>query len=94
MDDSRIHWVELPEHEVPEMLTTYCLTITPLALKLIRRFDGDVVDFVATLCHYSRREPSKDKWGRNVEAAFRVTYPNGEALCYNEEGAICYVLPH
>ncbi len=68
--------------------TIYCLTITSGALELIRKYEGDVRHFEATLCHYLCEEPSRDKYGNVVEDAYRVTYPNGEAICYNLSGAI------
>lgn len=68
--------------------TIYCLTITQGALRLIRSYDGDISERVATLCNFSSVEPSTDKYGHVVEDAFRVTYPNGKAICYNLGGAI------
>ena len=70
------------------MKTIYCLTITSGALALIRKYEGDVERFVATLCHYVREEPSRDKFGNLVQDAYKVTYPNGQAICYNLGGAI------
>ncbi len=70
------------------MKTVYCLTITTGALALIRKYEGDVEAFQATLCHYVSEEPSKNKYGNLVEDAYKVTYPNGEAICYNLSGGI------
>ncbi|MBE3561933.1 MAG: hypothetical protein IMW89_22330 [Ktedonobacteraceae bacterium] len=74
------------------MKTIYCLTITPRALSLIRSFDGDVVGREAILCHYVSEEPGRDKWGNVVDGSFKVTFPNGDAICYNLSGAIAFVL--
>jgi len=68
--------------------TIYCQTITTGALALIRKYEGDVRSFEAILCHYTREEPSRNKYGNLVEDAYKVTYPNGEAICYNLGGAI------
>lgn len=70
------------------MKTVYCLTITSGALALIRKYEGDVERFKAILCHYTREEPSRDKFGNLVQDAYKVTYPNGQAICYNLGGAI------
>jgi hypothetical protein len=70
----------------------YCLTVTSRALKLIRSFDGDVVGNEAILCNFSREEPSRDKSGNIVAGAFKVFFPNGQAICYNDSGAISFVL--
>ncbi len=75
------------------MKRIYCLTVTPLALKLIRSYEGDIVGREAILCHFSYEEPSRDKKGNIVEGSFKVTFPNGKAICYNLSGAIAFVLP-
>ncbi len=74
------------------MKTLYCLTITPLALKLIRRFDGDIVDGEAIICHYCGEEPSRDKNGNIIEGAFKISFPNAQAICYTLSGEIAFVL--
>ncbi len=63
-----------------------------MALRLIRRFDGDVVGNEAIICNFSREEPSKDKYGNVVEDAFKIFFPNNQAICYSLSGAISYVL--
>ncbi|GLV59195.1 hypothetical protein KDH_60230 [Dictyobacter sp. S3.2.2.5] len=75
------------------MKTLYCTTITSSALKLIRRYEGEVSGCEATICHYVHEEPSKDKHGRVIENAFKVYFPNSEAICYTLSGEISYVLP-
>jgi hypothetical protein len=70
----------------------YCSTITRSALKLIRSFDGDVVGDEAILCNFTLEEPSRDKNGRTVEDAFKVYFPNGQAICYALSGEISFVL--
>jgi hypothetical protein len=72
--------------------TLYCLTITPLALKLIRRFDGDIVADEAIICNYSREEPSRDRKGNIIEGAFKIFFPNAQAICYTLSGEIAFVL--
>src|SRR5947209_17573763 len=66
--------------------------VTPMALKLIRRFDGDVIGDKAIICNCSREEPSKDKNGRIVDGAFRIFFPNNQAICYTLSGEISFVL--
>ena len=75
------------------MKTIYCLSVTPLALKLIRSYDGDVIGKKAILCNFSSVEPSRDKKGNIVEDAFKMTFPNGKAIYYNLSGAISFALP-
>lgn len=75
------------------MKTIYCLSVTPLALKLIRSYDGDVIGKEAILCNFSSVEPSRDKRGNIVEDAFKMTFPNGKGIYYNLSGAICFALP-
>ncbi|WP_126627858.1 hypothetical protein [Dictyobacter alpinus] len=74
------------------MKTLYCTTITSRALQLIRSYEGDVSGSEAILCHYVHEEPSRDKYGRLVEDAFKVYFPNNEAICYTLSGEISYVL--
>lgn len=74
------------------MKTLYCNTITPKALQLIRRFEGDVVDFEAIVCHYTHEEPSRDRHGNVVEGAFKIFFPDKQAICYTLSGEISYVL--
>jgi hypothetical protein len=74
------------------MKTLYCLTITPLALKLIRRFDGDIVDNKAIICNFSHEEPGRDRNGNIIEGAFKLFFPNAQAICYTLSGEISYVL--
>ncbi len=66
--------------------------MTPKALALIRRYEGDVVGQEATICHYSHEEPSRDKFGNVVEGAFKIFFPDNQAICYAESGEISYVL--
>ncbi len=70
----------------------YCSTITRSALKLIRSFDGDVVDGEALICNFTHEEPSKDRNGRMIEDAFKIYFPNGQAICYALSGEISFVL--
>jgi hypothetical protein len=70
----------------------YCRVVTPMALKLIRRFDGDIIGDKAIICNFSREEPSKDKNGRIVDGAFRIFFPNNQAICYTLSGEISFVL--
>jgi hypothetical protein len=70
----------------------YCRTVTPMALKLIRSFDGDIVGDKAMICHFSREEPSRDKNGHIVDGAFRIFFPNSQAICYTLSGEISFVL--
>ena len=74
------------------MKTLYCTTITSRALQLIRSYEGDVSGCEAVLCHYIHEEPSRDKYGRVVENAFKIFFPNSEAICYTLSGEISYVL--
>ncbi len=74
------------------MKTIYCRSVTPLALKLIRSYDGDIVGEKAVLCNFSREEPSRNNKGHIVPDAFRVIFPNGKAICYTLSGEISFVL--
>ena len=74
------------------MRTLYCLTITAQALKLIRRFDGDIVGDQAIVCNMSHEEPSRDRNGNVVEGAFKLFFPNSQAICYTLSGEISFVL--
>jgi hypothetical protein len=74
------------------MKILYCTTITARALDLIRRYEGDVVNSEATICHYVHEEPSRNKFGQIVEDAYRIYFPNNEAICYSLSGEISYVL--
>ncbi len=74
------------------MKIIYCRSVTQLALKLIRSYEGDIIGDKAILCHFSREEPSRDKKGNIVPDAFRVIYPNGKAICYTLSGEIAFVL--
>lgn len=76
------------------MKTLYCTTITPKALNLIRRYEGDVSGCEAVVCHYTHEEPSKNKFGHVVDGAYKIYFPNNEAICYALSGEISYVLPH
>jgi hypothetical protein len=58
--------------------TIYCRLVTPLALKLIRSYDGDAIGEKAILCHFFREEPSRDNKGHIVPGAFQVIFPNGK----------------
>jgi hypothetical protein len=70
----------------------YCISITPAALRLIRRFDGDVTERIATICNFTHEEPSRDYKGRIIEGAFKVFFPNhNQALCYSLSGEIACV---
>ena len=70
----------------------FCRMVTPMALKLIRRFDGDIIGDKAIICNCSREEPSKDKNGRIVDGAYRIYFPNKQAICYTLSGEISFVL--
>ena len=70
----------------------FCRMVTPMALKLIRRFDGDIIGDKAIICNCTREEPSKDKNGRIVDGAFRIFFPNNQAICYTLSGEISFVL--
>jgi hypothetical protein len=74
------------------MKTIYCITITSRALELIRRYEGDVQGSEATICHYIHEEPSRNKFGNVVENAYKIYFPNNEAICYATSGEISYVL--
>lgn len=74
------------------MKRIYCHSITPMALSLIRRFEGDVVENEAIICHYLKEEPSINKYGKVVEGAFKITFPDQQAICYTLSGEIAYVL--
>ena len=74
------------------MKTLYCLTITTSALKLIRSFDGDIVANEAIVCNFSHEEPSRDRNGNVVEGAFKLFFPNDQAICYALSGEISIVL--
>jgi hypothetical protein len=65
------------------MIAIDCSPITARALRLIRRFDGDLTGNVAMLCHYTDVTRSRDKRGPIIEDCFRVTSPNHEATIYN-----------
>src|SRR5947209_14166395 len=52
----------------------YCLTVTPLALRLIRNFDGDVVVYEAILCNFFIEEASRDRNGHFVDGACKVIF--------------------
>ena len=73
------------------MKSLYCLTITSLALKLIQSFEGDVVGNEAVICHEVREEPSRDRNGNVIEGAFRIFFPNDEAICYTLSGEIAFL---
>jgi hypothetical protein len=70
----------------------YCCSITSKALRLIRSFDGDVIDNEAIICNFSREEPSTDRNGNVVEGSFKIFFPNSQAICYALSGEIAYVL--
>ncbi|HTK10698.1 MAG TPA: hypothetical protein VL485_26225 [Ktedonobacteraceae bacterium] len=70
----------------------YCCTITNLALRLIRSFDGDVLNNEAIICNFASEEPSRDQWGQLVDGAFRIYFPNQQAICYTLSGEISFVL--
>jgi len=72
--------------------TLYCRIITTQALALIRHYEGDVVGHEAIICHYTREEPSRNKYGHIVEGAFKITFPNQQAICYNTTGEFSFVL--
>jgi len=72
--------------------TLYCITVTQKALSLIREYEGDVIGQEATICHYSYEEPSRDKFGNVVEGAYKIFFPNKQAICYTQTGEISYVL--
>jgi hypothetical protein len=72
--------------------TLYCLTITTQALKLIRRFDGDILGDQAIICNMTREEPSRDRNGNVIEGAFKLFFPNAQAICYTLSGEISFVL--
>ncbi|WP_149404812.1 hypothetical protein [Dictyobacter arantiisoli] len=74
------------------MKTLYCTTITANALRLIRSYEGDVKNGEAIVCHYVHEEPSRDKHGRVVENAFKLYFPNSEAICYSLTGEISHVI--
>ena len=74
------------------MKTLYCTTITARALQLIRNYEGDVNGCEAVVCHYSHEEPSRNKFGNVVENAYKIYFPNSEAICYTLSGEISYVL--
>jgi hypothetical protein len=81
----------LPARRV-DLKSIYCNTITRSALKLIRSFDGDVVNGEAIICNFTHEEPSTDRNGRIVEGTFKLYFPNGQAICYALSGEISYVL--
>lgn len=74
------------------MKILYCTTITSKALKLIRQYEGDVNGCEAVICHFIHEEPSKNKFGNVVDGAFKIFFPNNEAICYTLSGEISYVL--
>jgi hypothetical protein len=74
------------------MKILYCTTITAKALALIRQYEGDVSGGEAVICHYVYEEPSKNRLGHVVEGAFKIFFPNNEAICYTTAGEISYVL--
>jgi hypothetical protein len=73
--------------------TLFCQTITKRALALIRSYDGDVVGYEAIIPHYSHEEPSRDRKGNQVEGAYKIFFPDNQAICYTLSGEISYVLP-
>lgn len=73
------------------MKTLYCTDITPSALRLIRNYEGDVSGSFATVCHYIHEEQSMDRHGNIVADAFKIYFPNNEAICYTLAGEISYV---
>ncbi|GCE10226.1 hypothetical protein [Tengunoibacter tsumagoiensis] len=73
------------------MKTLFCTTITPNALRLIRRYEGDVVETEAIVCHYMTEEPSRDRAGNIVDGAYIMTFPNKEAICYSISGEIAHL---
>ncbi len=74
------------------MKSIYCITITPFALRLIRSFDGDVIGDEAVICNYLQEEPSRDRNGNIIEGAFKIFFPNKQAICYTLSGEISFVL--
>ena len=73
------------------MKTLYCKDITPSALRLIRHYEGDVKENLATVNHYIHEEQSRDRHGNIVVDAFKIYFPNNEAICYTLAGEISYV---
>lgn len=74
------------------MKVLYCLTVTSMALHLIRKFDGDVVGDEAIICNFTSEEPSRDRNGNVVDGAFKIFFPNKQAICYSLSGEIAFVL--
>ncbi|GAC1483649.1 MAG: hypothetical protein NVS2B12_38520 [Ktedonobacteraceae bacterium] len=74
------------------MKILYCITITQMALRLIREYEGDVVGREATICHYTHEEPSRNRAGNVVEGAYKIYFPNKQAICYSTTGEISFVL--
>jgi hypothetical protein len=69
----------------------FCRTITPQALKLIRFYEGDLKGDQVIICHNVREEPSHNNKGHIVEGAFRIFFPNEQAICYTLTGEISFV---
>lgn len=74
------------------MKTLYYRTITQQALALIRHYDGDVVGHEVIICHYTYEEPSRNREGNVVEGAFKIFFPNQQAICYTTTGEFAIVL--
>jgi hypothetical protein len=73
------------------MKTLYCKDITPSALRLIRHYEGNVSDQIATIHHDIHEEPSRDRYGNIDSNAFKIYFPDNEAICYTLSGEISYV---
>ena len=74
------------------MKTLYCTTVTSTALDLIRRFEGDVVGHEAIICHYKQEEPCTDHNGAIIDGAYKLVFPNAQAICYTLSGEIAAIL--
>ncbi|BCL78363.1 hypothetical protein ccbrp13_08280 [Ktedonobacteria bacterium brp13] len=74
------------------MKRLYYRTITPQALALIRHYEGDIVGHEVIVCHYTYEEPSRNRKGHVVEGAFKMFFPNQQAICYTATGEFSFVL--